>query len=63
MPEPDPNIAHRFRVELESIRVASFTECTGLQVETEVDEIQVGGLNDYRWKLPKGSKYANLVLR
>lgn len=58
-----PQLAFRFNVEIDSIQVGSFSECSGIQVETEVEEIQVGGLNDWRPKLPKGSKYGNLVLK
>jgi len=59
----DPEIAHRYSIEFDSVRVASFSECSGLQVETEVEEVQVGGLNAFRYRLPKSSKYGNLVLR
>jgi phage tail-like protein len=61
--KPDPEIAHRFRVEVDSVFKGGFTECSGLQLETEFDEVQVGGVNGYRHKLPKGTKYGNLVLR
>jgi len=63
-----PYVSYKFLVEIflmeiEGIVEASFSECSGLQVETEIDERQEGGVNEYRHKLPKGSKYANLTLK
>lgn len=58
-----PYLSYRFKVEIAAIQVASFSECSGLQAETEFEEIAVGSLNEYRPKLPKGTKYGNLVLK
>ena len=61
----DPLTTFRFKVKLEIDKVieAGFSECSGLQVETEVEEIREGGLNEYMHRLPKGSKYVNLTLK
>jgi phage tail-like protein len=58
-----PYVSYKFLVEIEGIVEARFSECSGLQVETEFEERQEGGVNEYRHKLPKGSKYANLTLK
>jgi phage tail-like protein len=59
----DPFLGFRFRVEVDSVIQAGFSECSGLQAETEVEEVREGGLNDYVHKLPKGSKHVNLTLK
>ena len=33
------------------------------QAETETEEVKEGGVNDYVYKLPKGTKYPNLILK
>jgi phage tail-like protein len=59
----DPLLAFRFQVEVGSIIQAGFSECSGLQVETEVEEVREGGVNAFVHKLPKGSKHVNLTLK
>lgn len=61
----DPYLANRFEVvlEIDGIHEASFTEVSGLVVETEVEERHEGGLNQHVHRLPKGSKLANIVLK
>jgi phage tail-like protein len=58
-----PNLAAFFRIEVQNLIVGGFSECTGLQVETEVEEHREGGLNEYSHKLPKGSKYGTITLK
>ncbi len=58
-----PSLAAFFRVEIQNLIVGGFSECSGLQVETEVEEHREGGLNEYSHKLPKGSKYGTIVLK
>lgn len=58
-----PNLAAFFRIEVKNLIVGGFSECTGLQVETEVEEHREGGLNEYSHKLPKGSKYGTITLK
>jgi phage tail-like protein len=55
--------AYRFFVEIEGLAEAAFSECSGLQVETEVFEWEEGGSNGFRHRLPGRSKYQNLVLK
>lgn len=45
------------------IVVGSFSEVSGLEVNTEVEEIKEGGVNHFVHKLPKITKYPNLVLK
>ncbi|WP_337099678.1 phage tail protein [Paenibacillus sp. YIM B09110] len=52
-----------FWVELDGVFVAGFTEVSGLEAETEIEEYREGGVNGYVHKLPKGVRYPNLVLR
>jgi phage tail-like protein len=58
-----PYLSNRFQVEVDGVVEAGFSECTGLVVETEVEERREGGLNRYVHRLPRGSKYVNLVLK
>ena len=59
----NPLVAFRFRVEIENLIEAGFAECSGLQVETELEEVREGGENAFLYKLPKGSKHVNLTLK
>ncbi|HEX8243619.1 MAG TPA: phage tail protein [Longimicrobium sp.] len=58
-----PYVSYKFLVEIESSVAASFSEASGIQVETEVEEYQEGGVNGFRHRLAKGSKYGTLVLK
>jgi phage tail-like protein len=55
--------SYKFWVELDDIFVAGFSEVSGLEAETEVEEYREGGVNGYVHKLPKGVRFPNLVLR
>ncbi|HEU4323604.1 MAG TPA: phage tail protein [Roseiflexaceae bacterium] len=55
--------ACRFWVEIDQIVAAAFSECSGLQVETDVFEWEEGGINEYRHRLPGRLKYSNIVLK
>lgn len=59
----DPYLSFRFLVEIEGLVVGGFSEVSGLQAETEVEDYREGGVNDFVHKLPKGTKYPNLVLK
>lgn len=63
MARRDPYVAYRFLVEIGSDVVAGFADCSGLQLETEFEEVQEGGENQVRYKLPKSSKWGNLTLK
>lgn len=60
----DPYAGFNFLVEIEGLLVGGFTEVSGLQVETEVQEYREGGRNDYMHRLPGPVRYPqNLSLR
>ncbi|MCG8364050.1 MAG: phage tail protein [Pseudanabaenales cyanobacterium] len=58
-----PYTAFNFLVEIRSLVVGRFSEVSGLQAETETEDYQEGGRNDFVHKLPKVTKYPNLVLK
>ena len=60
---PDPYKVFRFVVEINGTRVGGFSEVTGLEVRTEVDEHREGGVNDYVHKIAKETRYPNLTLK
>jgi phage tail-like protein len=61
--DPDPLPTYKFWVEIESIIVAHFQECTGLRMERSVDTIEEGGVNDHLLILPGRNKYSNITLK
>lgn len=52
----DPYLNFRFLVEIHGLIVGGFSEVSGLQSETDIEEIREGGVNDYVHKLPKITK-------
>jgi phage tail-like protein len=63
MRDGDPYSGFRFRVEILGLQVGGFTEASGLERETQVEDFREGGLNDYTHKLATLTKYQNLTLR
>jgi phage tail-like protein len=59
----DPYKVFRFVVEINGRRVGGFSEVTGLEVRTEVDDYREGGVNDYVHKIAKETRYPNLTLK
>ena len=59
----DPFHVFNFFVEVEGLLVAGFSECSGLQVETEIQEYAEGGLNDYTHHFRGRTKYPPLILK
>lgn len=59
----DPYVGFRFRVELDSLEVAGFSEVEGLEVELETEPYEEGGVNHYTHTLPTRFSYPNLTLR
>lgn len=59
----DPYQSSRFLVEIDGLIVGGFSEISGLQAETELDEIKEGGVNDHIHKLPKATRYSNITLK
>ena len=61
--EKDPYANYRFKLELGSIVVAGFSECSGLNVEVKVFEYKEGGNNSTTLKFPEAATYSNVVLK
>ncbi len=59
----DPYAGSRFLVEIEGLIVGGFAEVSGLRAETQVEEYREGGVNDFVHRLPKETRYSNLVLK
>ncbi|RZN35496.1 MAG: phage tail protein [Methanophagales archaeon ANME-1-THS] len=59
----DPYLSFRFLVEIQGLIVGGFSEVSGLQAETEIEEIREGGVNEYVHKLPKITKYPTITLK
>jgi phage tail-like protein len=59
----DSLLGHRFALEISGIEQASFQECTGLQIQTEVFEYKEGGLNSYSHRLPGRTTFSNVTLK
>ncbi len=59
----DPFATFKFHVEIGDIREAAFSECSGLEIATDVFEYQEGGLNEYSHKLPGRTKLSNVTLK
>ena len=59
----DPYQGFNFLVEIESILVGGFSECSGLQVETEFLDYREGGVNEYVHRFAGPTKYPPLVLK
>ena len=61
--DPDPFPTFKFWVEIESVVVAQFQECTGLRMERAFETVEEGGVNDHLTILPGRNKYSNIVLK
>ncbi len=59
----DPFATCKFHVEIGEIKEAAFSECSGLEIATDVFEYQEGGLNEYSHKLPGRTKLSNVTLK
>ena len=58
----DPFFAFRFKVEFNDLPVGGFSECSGIQLETDVHDYQEGGLNTHLHKFPTRTKQSNITL-
>jgi phage tail-like protein len=64
MPRPnDPFPSFRFVLELGSLQVAGFQECSGLQLETKTFEYPEGGRNASPLKFPERGAVSNITLK
>lgn len=59
----DPYLGYNFLVEIQGLLAGGFTEISGLDVTTDVEEVRQGGVNSHSYKLPRGSSYSDLVLK
>jgi phage tail-like protein len=59
----DPFPAFRFTITFDDLPPGGFSDCAGLQMETEVHEHMEGGVNSHSWKFATRSKQANLTLK
>jgi phage tail-like protein len=59
----DPFSTFRFTVTFDDLPPGGFSECAGLQMETEVHDFPEGGLNTHTWKFATRSKQSNLTLK
>jgi phage tail-like protein len=59
----DPVPTFRFTVRFDDLPPGGFSDCTGLTVETEVQDFREGGLNTHTWKFVTRSKQSNLTLK
>ncbi len=63
MPRVDPFKGFRFRVEIDGIQQAGFTECSGLGSHVEVVEYREGGDTSTVRKLTGKASYPDIVLK
>ena len=59
----DPYEGCNFVIEIEGLLVGGFSECSGLEVETELVDYREGGVNDYIHRFAGGTRAPPLVLR
>ena len=58
-----PAVAFRFTVRFDDFPPGGFSDCTGLNAETEVQEYREGGSNTSTWRFATRTKQSNLVLK
>ena len=61
--KPYPYASFRFRIEIGGLTIAQVSEVSGLQIETETEPYEEGGVNDYVHQLPKRTKYQHIILK
>jgi phage tail-like protein len=59
----DPVPSFRFTVRFDGLQPVGFSDCTGLTLETEVQDYHEGGLNTHSWKFVTRNKQGNLTLK
>lgn len=58
-----PVFTGQFLFSVTGVEIGAFTECSGLAVEIEVEEVMEGGQNQFSHKLPGRMKWPNIVLK
>jgi phage tail-like protein len=59
----DPYFGFKFRISIQGIIEGGFSELSGLQVTTQIEDFVEGGLNSFVHKFPKETTFSNLVLK
>src|SRR3954463_11095674 len=59
----DPFVAFRFEVIFDELPVGGFNTCSGLSLETEVQDYLEGGTNTHVLKFPSRTKQTNISLK
>lgn len=59
----DPVLGFRFKITFNNQSVGGFSECSGLQLETEIQDYAEGGLNTHMHKFPGRTKQSNITLK
>jgi phage tail-like protein len=59
----DPCVGFRFQVRFNDFASGGFSDCNGLSLETEVQDLSEGGVNDHVHRLLGRTKQINLVLK
>jgi phage tail-like protein len=59
----DPFPTFKFHVQVGDITEAAFSDCSGLEMSTEVFTYAEGGLNEYVHQFPGRTKYSNITLK
>ena len=57
-----PPASFYFEVELGGSKLG-FQEVSGINMEVDIQEVVCGGINDFKYRLPGGTKFSNLVLK
>jgi phage tail-like protein len=59
----DPFVAFRFDVRFDADSFGGFSECSGLNLETQIQEYLEGGQNGFAHRFPTRTVQSNLVLK
>ncbi|MFZ0388947.1 MAG: phage tail protein [Calditrichia bacterium] len=59
----DPYGAYHYLVEIGGVIAAGFSEVSGISRETQVEDYQEGGLNEFVHRLPGPARFQNIVLK
>jgi phage tail-like protein len=59
----DPYVGCNFLIAIEKLVVGGFSECSGLEVETDLFEYREGGVNDHIHRFAGATRSPPLVLR
>jgi phage tail-like protein len=59
----DPYFAYNFKLEIDGITAAGFSEISGLGIQTDVEKKNFGGENNIEYKFIKATKYNDLTLK